>query len=313
VTVAIPLILVVGPTAAGKSALAVGLAERLGGEVVSADAMAVYRDMDIGTAKPSPAERARVPHHGVDMIPPEEPSDVARWLGWAEAAIADIDQRGRLAVVAGGTPLYTKALLEGLSAGAPRDAQVRAALDARYTSEGPAALHAELTRIDPVYAAAHHANDQRRIVRALEVFAVTGQPFSSFHVTDGTRRASYRTLQIGVHWDRAILYQRINARSKQMFAAGLVDEVCALAPRLGNVARQAVGYKEVLDHLEGRCDLDMAIEQVKRHSRHLAKHQITWYKRFRDIHWLPGDAPDLLQQAEQLAREFLQLPYNKST
>ncbi len=304
-TVAIPLILVVGPTAAGKSALAVGLAERLGGEVVSADAMAVYRAMDIGTAKPSAAERARVPHHCIDMVDPEELSDVARWLGWAEAAIADIHARGRVAVVAGGTPLYTKALLEGLSAGAPRDAHIRAELDARYTSEGAEALFAELTRIDPAYAAAHHANDQRRVVRALEVFAVTGQPFSSFHVTDGTRRDTYRTLQIGVQWDRAILYSRINARTKHMFAAGLVDEVRALAARLSSVAGQAVGYKEVLDHIQGRCDLDMAIEQVKRHSRHLAKHQITWYKRFRDIRWLPGDAPDLLAQGEQLAREFL--------
>jgi len=293
----IPLILVVGPTASGKSALALALAQRLGGEIVSADAMAVYRGMDIGTAKPAAAERAAVPHHCIDMIEPDERSDVSRWLGWAEAAIADIHARGRPVVVAGGTPLYTKALLEGLSAGAPRDAQVRATLDARYASEGAEALHAELRRVDPVYAAAHHANDRRRLVRALEVYALTGQPYSSFHTTDGTRRTDYRALQLGVHWERPELYQRINARTKAMFAAGLVDEVRGLVGRLSPEAGQAVGYKEVLDHLAGAIDLAMAIEQVKRHSRHLAKHQTTWYKRFRDIVWLPGDAADLVERA----------------
>ncbi len=304
----IPLILVVGPTASGKSALALALAQRLHGEIISADAMAVYRGMNIGTAKPGAAERAAVPHHCIDMIAPDERSDVARWLGWAEIAIADIHTRGRAVVVAGGTPLYTKALIEGLSAGAPRDAHVRAALDARYASEGAEALFAELQRLDPVYAAAHHANDRRRVVRALEVHALTGQPYSSFHTTDGTRRADYRVLQIGVHWERPVLYQRINARAKAMFAAGLVDEVRGLVGRLSPEAGQAVGYKEVLDHLAGSIDLEMAIEQVKRHSRHLAKHQTTWYKRFRDIVWWPGDAPDLVDQAESRARQWLADP-----
>jgi tRNA dimethylallyltransferase len=301
----IPLILVLGPTASGKSALAARLAEALGGEVVSADAMAVYRGMDIGTAKPSAAELALAPHHLVSVLEPEDRCDVSRWLGLAEAAIAGIHGRGRVAVVCGGSPLYTKALVEGLSAGAPRDEAVRAALNARYQDEGAEALFAELARVDPAYAAQRHANDQKRVVRALEVHALTGRPYSSFHTTDGVRRADYRCLQLGLQWERETLHRRINARAKAMFAAGLVDEVRALAGRLSPEARQAVGYKEVLDHLAGAYGLDEALELVKRHSRHLAKHQLTWYRRFVDIAWLPGDADDLAARAEAAARSFL--------
>jgi tRNA dimethylallyltransferase len=303
--VPIPLILVVGPTASGKSTLAAALAERCAGEVVSADAMAVYRGMDIGTAKPTAAERVRIPHHLIDVCDPSERCDAARWLALAEAAIADIHARGRLPVIAGGTPLFTKLLIEGMSAGAPRDDVVRAALDARYHAEGGEALHAELRQCDPVYAAAHHPNDRRRIVRALEVIQLTGAAYSSFHTTDGGRRDDYRVLQIGLQWDREVIYRRINARAKAMFAAGLVDEVRALQGRISPEAAQAVGYKEVMAHLAGEVDLDAAIEAVKRHSRHLAKHQFTWYKRFRDIVWIPGDAADLVTRAENLVRNHL--------
>ena len=301
----IPLILVLGPTASGKSALAVALAERLGGEVVSADAMAVYREMDIGTAKPTTTDRARAPHHLVSVLDPGDRCDVQRWLGLAETAIADIHARGRKAIVAGGSPLYTKALVEGLSAGAPRDAAVRARLTARYDAEGPAALFADLARLDPAYAAQRHANDRQRVVRALEVIELTGQPYSSFHTTDGVARSDYRTLSLGLTWDRATLHRRINARAKAMFAAGLVDEVRALSGRLSPEARQAVGYKEILAHLAGEYDRERAEELVRRNSRHLAKHQLTWYRRFRDIVWLPGEAPDVTEQAAALAHGFL--------
>lgn len=302
----IPVLLVVGPTASGKSALALALAEALDGEIVSADAFAVYRDLDIGTAKPTAAERARVPHHLIDCLDCGESCNAARWLALAEAAIADIRARGKRVVVAGGTPLYTKILQEGLSAGAPRDEQVRADLDARWDHEGKEALHAELARIDPVYATAHPANDRRRIVRALEVYHLTGRPYSSFHTTDGRRRDDLACCSIGLQWPREEIYHRINARAKAMFTTGLVDEVRRVRDRLSPEARQGVGYKEVIDHLDGKIDLDTAIEQVKRHSRHLAKHQLTWYKRFRDIVWLPGDAPDLVERAIAHAREFFQ-------
>lgn len=302
---ALPLILVVGPTASGKSALSIHLAESLGGEIVSADAMAVYRGMDIGTAKPDAATLARVPHHLINVFEPEERCDVSRWLTLAEQAIADIHQRGKTPIIAGGTPLYTKALVEGLSAGAPRDAAVRAALDARYATDGGIALLAALRTVDPAYADARHANDQRRIVRALEVYELTGQPYSSFHTTDGIRSDRWRTLHIGLQWDRDVLYRRINARTKAMFQAGLIDEVTALADRLSPEAGQAVGYKEVVAYLAGDYDMDKAIELVKRNSRHLAKHQLTWYKRFADIEWIAGDDEQLLDKALNKARAHL--------
>jgi tRNA dimethylallyltransferase len=302
---AVPLLVVLGPTAAGKSALAVALAEGLDGEVVNADAFAVYRGMDIGTAKPSAEERARVPHHLVDVCGAEERSDLARWLALAEAAVADIHRRGRRVVVAGGSPLYTKALLEGLSAGPPRDEAVRGELDQRWEREGADALFAELARVDPAYAAAHHANDRRRVVRALEVHRLTGRPYSSFHTTDGVRRAGYRPLLLGLAWDKEVLHRRINARVRAMFAAGLVDEVRRLRPLLSPEALQAVGYKEVLALLDGGCDQDHAIYLVAKATRHLAKHQLTWYRRWHDIAWLPGDAPDLTARALALAQAHL--------
>jgi tRNA dimethylallyltransferase len=281
------------------------LAREFNGEIVSADAMAVYRGMDIGTAKPSPAELAAVPHHLVSCLEPDDRCDVSRWLGLADAALAGIAARGRLAIVAGGSPLYAKALLEGLSAGPPRDEQVRAELGARYDREGGEALHRDLQRVDPAYAAQRHANDRKRIVRALEVHQLTGQPYSSFHTTDGVRRGALRTLLLGLEWDRAVLHRRIAARAQAMFAAGLVDEVRALAPRLSAEARQAVGYKEVLGLLAGEHDAARALELVTINSRRLAKHQLTWYRGWSDIRWLPGDAPDLAMRAAVLVRGFL--------
>ncbi len=294
------IILVVGPTASGKSALSIALAQALGGEIVSADAMAVYRGMDIGTAKPTAAELEAAPHHLISCLEPEERCDVSRWLALAEAAITDIRARGRTVIVAGGSPLYTKALLEGLSAGAPRDPGVRDAIGARYDAD-PAAVFAELQRVDPAYASQRHANDRLRVVRALEVWQLTGQPYSSFHTTDGIRRPDLQSLILGLHWERPILHQRINRRVRGMFAAGLVEEVRRMRPRLSPEAMQAVGYKEILGLLDGSHDEERAIYLVARNSRHLAKHQLTWYRRWRDIIWLPGDAADLSQRAIALA------------
>lgn len=298
------IILVLGPTASGKSALAADLAVRLGGEVVSADAFAVYRGMDVGTAKPDAASRARVPHHLIDALEPGDRCDASRWVGLAEAAIAEIVARGRVPVIAGGTPLYTKLLVEGISAGPPRDEAVRAALQAAYDAD-PRAVWDELCRVDPAYAAKRHPNDARRIVRALEVFRLTGQPYSSFHVTDGKRRSDISTLQLGLQWDKAVLHARIAQRTRAMFAAGLIDEVRRLRPSLSPEALQAVGYKEVVDHLDGRLTLDACVAAVELATRHLAKHQMTWYRRFPDIVWLPGDAPDLMDQAIAATHAFL--------
>ncbi|GDY14603.1 tRNA dimethylallyltransferase [Planctomycetota bacterium] len=299
-----PVILVVGPTASGKSALAAQLAARLGGEVISADAMAVYRGLEVGTAKPGPAELALAPHHLISVVEPDDRCDVARWLGLAEAVLRDLRSRDRVAVVAGGSPLYSKALVEGLTAGAPRDAAVRDRLNAAFEQDR-AALWLELQQLDPVYAAGRHPNDQRRIVRALEVIRLTGKPYSSFHTSDGVRRSDLRTLHLGLHWPKAILHHRIAQRCAGMFQAGLVAEVAGLRGRLSPEASQAVGYKEVLNHLAGHCDLATAQQQVELASRHLAKHQLTWYRGMADLVWLPGDAADLADRAEALARRFL--------
>ena len=298
----IPVLFVLGATASGKSALAVELALRLGGEVISADAMAVYRGMDIGTAKPTAAERRGVPHHLLDWVEPEERCDLQRWFTAADACLHDIHARGRLPVVAGGSPLFTKALWEGLSAGAPRDEVLRARLEARHAAEGGEALLAELAQVDPVYAAQRHANDCRRIVRALEVWTLTGRPYSSFHTTDGQARTDLHPIKVGLEWPREVLYARINARVDRMLAAGLVDEVRALADRLSPEAAQAVGYKELLAHFAGDGDLAQARDRIAQASRHLAKHQATWYRRFHDITWLAGDAPDLVERAVMVAQ-----------
>lgn len=300
-----PLVIILGPTASGKSALAVALAQRFAGEVVSADAFAVYRGMDVGTAKPSAVEQQGIPHHLVSVLEPSDRCDVQRWLELAEQAIAGIRARGHLPIVAGGTPLYVKALLEGLSAGAPRDPAVRGALEARYEREGGEALFTELKRVDPVYAADRHPNDKRRLIRALEVHALTGQPYSSFHTTDGVRRTDIAPLIIGLEWPREQIYARIDARAAAMFDRGLVDEVRSLADRLSPEAAQAVGYKEVLAHLRGEHDLTRALTLVQQKSRNLAKHQMTWYRGWSDIVWLPGSASDVRERAAIVVERFL--------
>lgn len=300
-----PLVVVLGATASGKSALAVAIAQACAGEIISADAMAVYRGMDIGTAKPSSEERGGIAHHCIDCCEPEDTCDVSRWLGMADAAAIDIDARGKLPVVAGGSPLYTKAMLEGLSAGPPRDEQVRNELQDRYREIGGEALLAELAAVDPDYASERHPNDERRIVRALEVHRLTGKPYSSFHVTDGIRRDEYRTLLIGLRWDKDALHRRINRRAKDMFRHGLIEEVTALRDRLCPEALQAVGYKEVIAYLDGEYDLEHAQYQVQKNSRHLAKHQHTWYRRWRDIEWFPGDSETLHADVIARVRDWL--------
>lgn len=302
---ALPIVVILGPTASGKSALAVALAQHFSGEVVSADAFAVYRGMDVGTAKPSLTEQQGIPHHLISILEPSDRCDVQRWLELAEQAITGIRARGHLPIVAGGTPLYVKALLEGLSAGAPRDPTMRGALEARYDREGGDAMFAELQRIDPVYAADRHPNDKRRLIRALEVHAITGQPYSSFHTTDGVRRTDIAPLLIGLEWPREVIYARIDARAAAMFARGLVDEVRSLADRLSPEAAQAVGYKEVLAHLRGEHDLARALTLVQQKSRNLAKHQMTWYRGWPDIRWLMASAPDLAEQASGLVKFFI--------
>jgi tRNA dimethylallyltransferase len=274
-----------GPTGSGKSALAVELAERLGAEVVSMDSMALYRGMDVGTAKPDAEQRRRVPHHLIDVLDPWESASVAWWLGRAAECVRDIEARGKRALVVGGTPLYLKALLHGLFDGPPADAELRRRLTEEAERLGSAALHARLAEVDPASAARLHPNDARRIIRALEVWQLTGRPLSAWQTQWPVPSTQYSVLSTQyVLWldlPREELYARIDARVLQMIEAGLLDEAAALRrlPRpLSREAAQAVGYREAFAHLDGRVTREETVRLIQLHSRRLAKRQLTWFR-----------------------------------
>lgn len=305
-----------GPTGSGKTQLALELAPRLNAEIISMDSMALYRRMDIGTAKPTPEQRAEVPHHLVDMLEPCESASVAWWLDQAKRCAADIDARGRQVLVVGGTPLYLKALMCGLFDGPPADPAIRARLTAEAESLGSTVLHARLAAVDPVCAARLHPNDVRRMVRALEVYELTGKPMSEWQTQWNSVRGPWsvvhsqedtgiepRTTDHGIRtilWldpPRDQLYDRINRRVREMFAAGLVEEVRqlrAMERPLSLEARQALGYKEVFDLLDGRMTREETIVQVQTRSRNFAKRQIAWFRH------LPGCQPVTMELTRTL-------------
>ncbi len=289
----IPIIYILGPTASGKTALAVEIAKQCNGEIISADAIAVYKGMCIGTAAPSVEEQQGIVHHCLQCMDPSESCNAQTWFDMAEAAIADIHERKKNIIVAGGTPMYTKMLLEGISAGAPKDDAIREQLEKEYDERGGEAMLTELHSCDPDYASERHANDKKRIVRALEVFRITQKPYSSFHTTDGIRRPGYANLLIGLRWDKEELHKRINKRAKNMLADGLIDEVKGLREQLSKQARDGVGYKEVIQFLDGEIDEEECLYRIKVGTRRLAKHQMTWYRKWRDIEWFDGEAETL--------------------
>ncbi|MBL9149159.1 MAG: tRNA (adenosine(37)-N6)-dimethylallyltransferase MiaA [Phycisphaerae bacterium] len=279
-----PILVIVGPTAGGKSALAMELARTLPGECISADSMQIYRGMDIGTAKPTAAERSEIPHHLIDLVEPDDDGfTVDAWLERATATIDEIRRRGRTPIVVGGTNLYVRALLEGLFEGPEPDPALRAALEALPLT----ALREELCRVDPPSAARIHPNDLRRTVRALEVFRQTGTPLSTLQTqwsADVRQNARQDAIVVGLEWPVESINRRINARVKDMMAAGFLDEVRGLAARgLGRQAREAVGYGELLEHLAGRVSLEDAVEAIKIRTRRYAKQQRTWLRRFRAL------------------------------
>lgn len=274
-----------GPTASGKSAVGVHLARALGAEIVAMDSMTLYRGMDIGTAKPTEAERGGVPHHLIDVLDPWESASVARYRDWAIEVVEGVESRGNRALFVGGTALYLKALLRGLFDGPGAVAEVRERLEAEAESLGSAALHARLAAVDPAAAARLHPNDRRRIVRALEVFETAGRPLSEFQ-SQHDQPAPASVPVFALEPPRAALYDRINRRVVEMFDAGLVDEVRGLrdAPRpIGEVAAKGVGYREVLAHLAGELDLNSAIELVQTRTRQFAKRQGTWFRGLAEV------------------------------
>ena len=283
-----PLLFLVGPTASGKTTVALEIARRLPIEIISLDSMSVYRGMDIGTAKPSARERAAVPHHLIDVAEPTEPFSVGRYLLEAQAVMADLDSRSKRPLFVGGTPLYLKALVSGLFDGPPADADFRARLAERAKAEGVAKLHEELAGVDAAAARRIHPNDLKRIVRALEVYHATGTPLSD-QQTQWSQAVVRQDVRIaGLAWDRAVLYERIERRVDRMFAEGLVEEVRGLVEkygRLGREASQALGYKEVLAYLAHGGNLDETIALVKRNTRRMAKRQLTWFRSFGEIRW----------------------------
>jgi len=276
-----------GPTAAGKSSLAIRLARELGAEIVSVDSMAVYRGLDVGTAKPTAAQQAAVPHHLVDVVSPAEPFSVALWLAAAARAVADCRSRGRRILFVGGTPLYLRALRDGLAPLPPADDELRSRLATEAATHGLAALHARLAAVDPVAAARIHPHDAKRIIRALEVAETTSRPLSEAFAP--TPHPVFDSQFLVLDVPRAFLRDRIDRRVEKMFAAGLVEETRAAlaAPGgIGPTARQAAGYAEAIDLIEGRIDRAAAIRRTQQRTRQLAKRQLTWLRSFRHAVWL---------------------------
>jgi len=277
-------LILTGPTASGKSALALELAPRLNAEIVCADSMTLYRGLDIGTAKPSAEDRARVPHHLIDVLDPSESANVAWWLEQATERVWDIEARGKTALFVGGTPFYLKALLCGLFPSPPADQDLRRRLEADAGALGNGALHARLAGVDPVSAGRLHPNDVRRVVRALEVWQLTGRPLSVWQQQDwwGDDGPRFRAGScVAINIPRQELYARIDRRVEGMVAAGWVDEVRRLRKEsrpLSRQASQALGYREIGEYLDGRRSLPETVAAVQLRTRQFAKRQLTWFR-----------------------------------
>ena len=289
-----PLVAVVGATATGKSDLAIALAERLGGEVVNADALQLYRGMDIGTAKVTLQERRGIPHHLLDLLEVTEEASVSAYQRAARDAVADIRSRGRVPILVGGSGLYVRAALDEIEF-PPTDPAVRARLEERAAQVGAEALHRELADSDPEAAAGIGSGDTRRIVRALEVGELTGRPFTAFlprpHLHDPS------TVQLGLRLDRAVLHERIAARVHRMVEQGLLAEVRALRAQgldAGRTARRAIGYEQALAVLGGAMSCQQAIEETIAGTRRLVRKQDTWFRRDQRVHWLEADTGEVL-------------------
>lgn len=283
-----------GPTAAGKTGVGIRLAERIDAEIISLDSMALYRGMDIGTAKPTPAERRSAPHHLIDLVEPHEEYSLARYLDTALAVVDEIESRGHKSLFVGGTPLYLKGLLRGIFEGPAADWELRTQLEEEARQQGPDFLHRRLAEVDPAAADRLHPNDTRRLIRALEVYEKTGRPISAWQQQFDHGRPAEACRVFVLDWPTAQLNARIDRRVDEMFAAGLVDEVRTLlaGPQpMSRSAAQALGYREVIQHLQGKQDLQTTIDLIRTHTRQFAKRQRTWFRSLSECRFIPVADP----------------------
>lgn len=285
-----PLIILTGPTAVGKTSLSIELAKALSGEIISADSMQVYRHMDVGSAKVTTEEMQGVPHHLIDVLDPEEEFNVTRFQSMAKKAMEGIYARGHVPIVVGGTGFYIQALLYDIDFRENEDSPaIRRELERLGEEKGSEYLHDMLREVDPESAELIHANNRKRVIRAIEYYRMTGQKISEHNQEEHEKESPYQFFYYVLTCDRKLLYERIDLRVDLMLEQGLVDEVEKLREmgcRRGMVSMQGLGYKEILDYLDGACTLEEAVSVLKRDTRHFAKRQITWFKRERDVRWL---------------------------
>lgn len=305
------IICVVGPTASGKTALAVQLAKELDGEILSCDSMQVYRGMDIGTAKPTEEERMGIPHHMLSVVPPEEPFSVGRFTQMADPVLQDILARGKTAILAGGTGLYVDALISGRQFAEKGDPAIRQRLERRADEEGMETLLRELSGYDPETAGRLHLRDRKRILRAMEIYEVTGKAMSQHDAMSKTLPPKYLAAWLGLWYsDRSELYGRIDLRVDRMLQQGLLEEIRGLLEKglpPTSTAYAAIGYKEFIRAIKGECSMEEAAEQVKQSSRRYAKRQMTWFRRNEEIFWLDRSQmtePELFRAVRQYLAKF---------
>ncbi|MDO8142504.1 MAG: tRNA (adenosine(37)-N6)-dimethylallyltransferase MiaA [Candidatus Brocadiales bacterium] len=303
----LPIWILTGPTACGKTDIAIKIAENIDAEIVSADSMLVYRGMDIGTEKPPAEIRNKIPHHLIDIVEPWEEYNVGQYMKDFDSVIHNIYQRGKPFIVVGGTALYLKAIVDGLFEGPPADWEYRNYLKSIASKQGPDCLHKMLAEVDTETADKLHYNDQKRIIRALEVFKKTGVSISSFQTQFGRKNPKYDCIIAAIEYDREILYKRIEARVDRMFGRGLIDEVRTLLNNpsgLSKQASQALGYKEIIDFFNGKYTLSEVTGVIKLGTRRFAKRQMTWFRSFSNIYWIRAYTDNDTTQLSEMVLEW---------